>query len=40
MRRAIDLGVEGVVVHTGSCVDDGSVEAAMRQVRKGLLPER
>ncbi len=36
--RAVDLGAEGVVVHTGSCVDEGSVEAAMRQVREGLLP--
>ncbi len=38
LRRALDLGAEGVVVHTGSCVDDGTVEAAMRQVREGLLP--
>jgi deoxyribonuclease IV len=36
--RAVDLGAEGVVVHTGSCVDEGSFEAAMRQVREGLLP--
>jgi deoxyribonuclease-4 len=26
------------VVHTGSCVDDGRVESALRQVREGLLP--
>ncbi len=38
LRRAAELGAEGVVVHTGSCVDDGSYEAAMRQVREGLLP--
>ncbi len=38
LRRAIELGVEGVVVHTGSCVDEGSIDAAMRQVREGLLP--
>jgi deoxyribonuclease-4 len=38
LRRAAELGAEGVVVHTGSCVDDGSYEAAMRQVRDGLLP--
>jgi deoxyribonuclease IV len=42
LRRAAELGVEGVVVHTGSYVDPtGSEEhhaAAMRQVRDGLLP--
>jgi deoxyribonuclease-4 len=42
LRRAAELGVEGVVVHTGSYVDPtGSEEhyaAAMRQVRNGLLP--
>jgi deoxyribonuclease IV len=36
--RAVDLGAEAVVVHTGSCVDEGSLESAMRQVREGLLP--
>jgi deoxyribonuclease IV len=38
--RATELGVEGVVVHTGSCVAEGrdSVATAMRQVRDGLLP--
>jgi deoxyribonuclease-4 len=38
LKRAVDLGAEGVVVHTGSCVDEGAVDAAMRQVREGLLP--
>ena len=38
LARAARLGARGVVVHTGSCVDDGAVEAAMRQVREGLLP--
>jgi deoxyribonuclease-4 len=38
LKRAIELGAEGVVVHTGSCVDEGSVDVAMRQVRAGLLP--
>jgi deoxyribonuclease-4 len=38
LRRASRLGAEGVVVHTGSCVADGAVEAALRQVREGLLP--
>jgi len=38
LRRAARIGAEGVVVHTGSCVDDGAVYAALRQVREGLLP--
>lgn len=38
LRRARAIGAEGVVVHTGSAVADGSVEQAMRQVREGLLP--
>ena len=42
LRRAAEIGAEGVVVHTGSYVDPaGGVErhaAAMRQVREGLLP--
>ncbi len=36
--RAVELGAESVVVHTGSCVDEGSYGAAMRQVRAGLMP--
>ncbi|MGH3509067.1 MAG: deoxyribonuclease IV [Nocardioidaceae bacterium] len=38
LRRAVEIGAEGVVVHTGSCVDDGYLDRAMRQVREGLLP--
>ncbi|GAB3994645.1 deoxyribonuclease IV [Nocardioides marmoraquaticus] len=38
LARAAAIGAEGVVVHTGSAVADGSVETAMRQVREGLLP--
>jgi deoxyribonuclease-4 len=42
LRRAAELGAEGVVVHTGSFVDPiGSGKhhsAAMRQVRDGLMP--
>jgi deoxyribonuclease IV len=38
LRRAAEIGAEGVVVHTGSCVDDGLVTTALRQVREGLLP--
>lgn len=36
--RATQLGCEGVVVHTGSCVDEGGFDASLRQVREGLLP--
>ncbi|QCW51201.1 deoxyribonuclease IV [Nocardioides dongxiaopingii] len=42
LRRAVEIGAEGVVVHTGSYVDaTGGVaehEAALRRVREGLLP--
>ena len=42
LKRAAELGAEGVVVHTGSYVDptgsEGRYAAAMRQVRDGLLP--
>jgi deoxyribonuclease-4 len=38
LRRAAEIGAEGVVVHTGSCVAQGSRDAAMRQVREGLMP--
>lgn len=37
LRRAARMGAEGVVVHTGSCVDEGSSRAALRQVGEGLL---
>ena len=39
LRRAAEIGAEGVVVHTGSCVDEGTAATPrMRQVREGLLP--
>jgi deoxyribonuclease IV len=38
LARAAAIGAEGVVVHTGSCVDAGTVEAALAQVREGLMP--
>jgi deoxyribonuclease-4 len=42
VRRAVEIGAEGVVVHTGSYVDpDGGEErhaAALARVREGLLP--
>jgi deoxyribonuclease-4 len=42
LRRAVAIGAEGVVVHTGSYVDPtgapGLHEAALQRVREGLLP--
>jgi deoxyribonuclease-4 len=38
LDRAARLGAEGVVVHTGSCVDANTLDQALRQVREGLLP--
>jgi deoxyribonuclease-4 len=42
LLRAARIGAEGVVVHTGSCVDEAAgttaYDTAMRQVREGLLP--
>lgn len=42
LKRAAAIGAEGVVVHTGSFVDPAEsqekYDAAMRQVREGLLP--
>jgi deoxyribonuclease IV len=42
LKRAAEIGAEGVVVHTGSFVDPGdsvpAYAAAMRQVREGLMP--
>ncbi len=38
LRRAHRMGARGVVVHTGSCVEDGGYDTAMKQVRESLLP--
>jgi deoxyribonuclease IV len=42
VRRAVEIGAEGVVVHTGSYVaasgEAGLHEQALRRVREGLLP--
>lgn len=38
VQRAHDVGAAGVVVHTGSCVAEGSRDSAMKRVREALLP--
>lgn len=38
LGRAARIGAEGLVVHTGSCVDADAADGALRQVREGLLP--
>ncbi|MBA2952291.1 deoxyribonuclease IV [Nocardioides sp. MAH-18] len=38
LKRAAQIGAEGVVVHTGSYVGDADDTQAMRQVREALLP--
>jgi len=38
LRRGVELGVRGVVVHAGSAVGEDRYEAALRQLRERLLP--
>jgi deoxyribonuclease-4 len=38
LKRAAEIGAEGVVVHTGSYVGDADDRQAMKQVREALLP--
>ena len=38
LKRAAEIGAEGVVVHTGSYVGDADDTQAMKQVREALLP--
>lgn len=38
LKRAAQIGAEGVVVHTGSYVGDADDTQAMKQVREALLP--
>lgn len=38
LARGAAVGATGVVVHTGSCVEQSGRGAAMRQVREALLP--
>ncbi|MGA0866301.1 MAG: deoxyribonuclease IV [Candidatus Nanopelagicaceae bacterium] len=38
LRRGREIGALGVVVHTGSAVDESFVESAWRQISKGMMP--
>jgi deoxyribonuclease-4 len=38
LKRGRDIGAKGVVVHTGSAVDESHVENAWKQIAKGLTP--
>lgn len=38
LGRTAAIGAQGLVVHTGSCVDDGAYDTGLKQVREGLLP--
>lgn len=38
LRRGREIGALGVVVHTGSAVDESFVESAWKQINKGVMP--
>lgn len=38
LKRGRDIGAHGVVIHTGSAVDEGHVEKAWKQIRTGMMP--
>lgn len=38
LRRGREIGALGVVVHTGSAVDESFVEKAWQQISKGMMP--
>ena len=38
LRRGREIGALGVVVHTGSAVDESFVEKAWKQINKGMMP--
>lgn len=38
LKRGRDIGALGVVIHTGSAVDEGHVEKAWKQIAKGMAP--
>jgi deoxyribonuclease-4 len=38
LRRGREIGAKGVVVHTGSAVDENHVKKAWQQIKKGVIP--
>ena len=38
LKRGKDIGALGVVIHTGSAVDEGHVEKAWQQIHEGMMP--
>lgn len=38
LKRGREIGAKGVVVHTGSAVDEGHVKKAWQQIKKGVMP--
>jgi len=38
LKRAKEIGAQGVVVHTGSAVDESHVDNAWKQIKKGMAP--
>lgn len=38
LKRGADIGALGVVIHTGSAVDEAHVPQAWKQIKKGMMP--
>jgi len=38
LRRGSEIGAKGVVIHTGSAVDQSHIDKAWRQIKKGMAP--
>jgi deoxyribonuclease-4 len=38
LKRGREIGSQGVVIHTGSAVDENHVEKAWKQINKGMMP--
>lgn len=38
LERAKSIGAKGVVIHTGSAVDEAHVQSAWKQIKKGVAP--
>jgi deoxyribonuclease-4 len=38
LKRGREIGAQGVVIHTGSAVDESHIENAWKQINKGMMP--